>query len=140
MSKLLIKTKEELAALLNGREIGEEINLGEEDIAKQAGLVVVFGASDDLVEFRGAIHDEVGCFHGDDVFLLPAGPLAEHGYCECDFCGYDELKKKAKKIEAIFVGNGYDWSYKTDIPHATFEILENGAKYCRGLVISISDL
>jgi hypothetical protein len=36
-----------------------EINKAEERQAKDAGLVVVFGYSDDGVELRGAIHDEV---------------------------------------------------------------------------------
>jgi hypothetical protein len=34
------------------------------EYAKDNGLVIVFGASDDLVELRGAIHDEVGACDG----------------------------------------------------------------------------
>lgn len=57
-------TAAELAALLNGREYRKEMSRDEEQVAKAAGLVVVFGASDDLMELRGAISDEVGCYDG----------------------------------------------------------------------------
>lgn len=48
-------TKESLAAILNGRTYGDEITKEEEAQAKAAELVVIYGASDDLVEFGGAI-------------------------------------------------------------------------------------
>lgn len=62
-------TPKELAERLNGREYGSEITLEEMHIAKEFGLVVVFGASDDLMEFRGAIDDEGGCFGGGTVYF-----------------------------------------------------------------------
>ncbi len=40
-------TKEELAALINGRKYRHELTDKEEKAAKDARLVVVFGASDD---------------------------------------------------------------------------------------------
>jgi hypothetical protein len=51
---------QEYADLLNGRQYGEEISKAEEDAAKNDGIVIAFGYSDDLIEFRGAICDEVG--------------------------------------------------------------------------------
>ena len=36
----------------------------EERLAKENGLVVVFGYSDDNIELRGAINNEAGCFDG----------------------------------------------------------------------------
>ena len=53
-------TAKELAEILSGREVGEEIIWGEERDIKDAGLVVVYGYSDDNVELCGAINDEVG--------------------------------------------------------------------------------
>ncbi len=32
------------------------------------------------------------------------------------------------------------WTYETDIPHATFDIMEDGEKYCRGTVLDIKSL
>ena len=43
----------EFANRLNGREYGQELTPAEAQRAKEAGIVVVFGASDDLMEFRG---------------------------------------------------------------------------------------
>ncbi len=50
----------ELAAKLNGRKYCREMTREESEQAAAAGLVVVHGASDDLIEFRGAIRDEGG--------------------------------------------------------------------------------
>ena len=51
-------TKEELAELLNGRQYREEITSDEEKIAYENGLIVIFGASDDLTIFKGIIDTE----------------------------------------------------------------------------------
>ena len=50
-------TKEELAAMLNGREYGKEITKAEEEKAKANGLVVIYGYSDDNVELRRHLVD-----------------------------------------------------------------------------------
>lgn len=47
----------ELAEKLNGRTYGDSFDDVLEE-AKQSGLVIVTGASDDLMEFNGAIYDE----------------------------------------------------------------------------------
>ena len=65
----------ELAALLNGREYGSEISKAEEAQAKADGLVVVFGYSDDNVELRGAIHDEIGASQGTTLRICADGLL-----------------------------------------------------------------
>lgn len=134
--------KEELAALLNGREYGDEMTKAEQEMAREAELVVVFGASDDLIEFQGAIHDEAGAGTGAKVFLNRQGLLPDHeNPCECAFCGYAEAQKKCAVIESIWCdGSGWSWSYHTDIPHATFEIVENGEPYCQGIVFELTAL
>ena len=37
-------------------------------------------------------------------------------------------------------GDLITWCYKTDIPHETFMIYDDGEPYCRGIVFSIEDL
>lgn len=142
-------TKEQLAAQLNGREYGEEISLGEEKLAEKDGLVVIFGGSDDLVELRGAIHDELGAYEGTKFLIHSKGAMEEDHECECDYCGFKEMKAKCAKIEAVWGtpvstvatgGDSYSWTYKTGIPHATFEIVEGEEKFCRGIVIDVKDL
>lgn len=116
-------TPQEFAALLNGREYGEEITREEEALAKAHGLVVVFGYSDDNMEFCGAITDEVGCYDG------------RHAYVN-----KDGLSNSGKKITAVWDTDGYSWIYQTDIPHATFEIVEGDDPYCRGIVFALADV
>jgi len=133
-------TKEELSEKLNGRPYSNEISKDEGIIAKENGLVVVFGASDDLMEFRGAIDDEVDCWDGGPAYLDENGILE----IECDNidCPYfSRLKESAKKIEAVWHDDGIiSWTYKTDIPHSTFFIIQDGKEYCEGIVFSINDL
>jgi len=138
-------TPAELASRLTGREYCAEMTQAEEAEAKAAGLVVVFGASDDLMEFRGAIGDELGAFGGavacvDAVGLLPS-------FESLDKDDEDEVtnwvrRKLAgfREVEAKWDTDGYSWVITTDIPHATFEVVEDGEPYCRGIVFALVDL
>jgi hypothetical protein len=132
-------TKEELAKMLNGREIGEEISATEAMAANNNNLVVVYGASDDLMEFEGAICDEIGWHNGGTAYLSNGKLLVSE--CEDDCCPYFKKKLKgAKTIRAIWGKDGYSWIYETDIPHATFDIFDDKDKYCRGIVFSLGDI
>jgi rubrerythrin len=131
----------EFADKLNGREYGKEITREEMQLAKELGFVILHGASDDLAEFVGAIYDEAGCCDGGNIYLTAKGLIGE---LECG-CKYAQAIRKqqeatAKKIEAVWNSEGYSWTYKTDIPHATFEIMEDGEKYCRGIVFEKKSL
>lgn len=138
-------TKEELAARLNGREYGIEMSRAEEKEAEAAGLVVVYGASDDLMEFLGAIDDELGAYEGticrvDAEGLLPTWERVCDEHDEAGAENYFKRKPFTKEIKAIWDRDGYSWIYETDIPHATFEINDEGGKYCRGIVFALADL
>ncbi len=127
----------EFAKMLNGREYGSETTSYERKQAKELGFVIVYGYSDDNAEFEGAISEEVGCYDGDTIYLDEHGIFEE---CECE-CSHSVLaKEKCKIIEAVWDADGYSWIYKTDIPHATFDILEDGEKYCRGIVFDVREL
>lgn len=134
----------ELAAKLNGREYWREITDEEVRQAKEAGLVVVFGASDDLIEFRGAIRDEGDCYDGGEILIDSKGVLPSWdsaSECEESAQEYFERKAKARTIEALFAKEGsYTWTYCTVIPHETFEIVEDGEPYCRGIVFNIGEI
>lgn len=127
----------ELAAKINGRTYGLEISRSEVAQAKAAGLVVVFGYSDDNIEFRGALDDEVGAYNGCTVYVTKDRILPEHERCECPFCGYKEAKKSAVAIEAKWGHLDYSWYIDTEIPHAVFEIFEDGDPFCHGIVFHI---
>lgn len=133
----------ELAALLNGRNYGDEITKEEAAQAKAAGLVVVYGASDDLMEFEGAIYDEVGCSDGGIAQVDAKGVLQSFEHIDHDYDALKDFFKRedsAVEIEALWCAEpGYSWTYKTDIPHETFEIVEDGEPYCRGIVFALAD-
>ena len=138
-------TPKELAAQLNGSEYPFNLSATVEAEMRNLGLVVVFGAWDGLMEFEGAIYDEIGACHGAKVSVDARGLLTEFDYLcdEKDFSGLQDYFARlpgAKTIEAIPGAEGYSWTYKTDIPHETFDIMEDGEKYCRAIVFSLSDL
>lgn len=135
--------KEDLAGKLNNIEYPVRIDEKLKEEAKANGLVIVYGASDDLMEFDGAIHDEVGCYDGGKALIDMEGLLPDRESIEDD----DELedffqrKNNVKTIEALWCKEeGYSWTYKTDIPHATFEVKEDDGTYCRGIVFSLNDV
>lgn len=106
--------------------------------AKRHGLVIVYGASDDLMEFHGAIDDEIGAYNGTTAYIIGSGLLKND--CNDEACPYFlKLQESANTIEACWDQDGYSWTFKTDIPHVTFEITEDGEKYCRGIVFELAD-
>ncbi len=130
-------TKEQLAQRLNGRQYGDEIAKQEEAQAKEGDLVVVFGTSDDLLEFRGAIHDEVGAWEGTEVCLTSDGLLANECHVDCPY--FEKLIETTKdKVTAIWSKDGYSWVIESTLPYAPFDILEDGEKYCRGIVLEMA--
>lgn len=133
----------ELAAKLNGMQYPLRLSKELTDAAKAAGLVIVYGASDDLMEFEGAIYDEVGCYDGGTAYVDSKGLLPDRDSIEDDgeLKDYFARQPNAKPIEALWCAEDeYSWTYKTDIPHETFEVLEDGEPpYCRGIVFALAD-
>lgn len=96
---------------------------------KENNLVVVYGCSDDLIEFDGYFSDEADVYVGGDVYINKTG--------------ISNNIDKSAKITAIWCDNNseYCWTYKTNIPHMTFHLNEeDGNKYCEGIVFNINDL
>lgn len=143
-------TAKELAEKLDGREYRHEITREEKQQAKDNGLVVVYGYSDDNVEFDGAISDEVGCYEGATVYVTAEGVVKlDNPDCEeyAESCAAYKYYKQhvlehAKAIKAVWCppDTDFSWVYETDIPHETFRILEDGEHYCLGIVFSVEDL
>lgn len=137
-------TPQEAADALNGNEYGSE---GGSQIAskdffqamKDSNLIAVFGGSDDNMEFRGTVNDEVGCYGGGEAYLDQMGLLQSE--CEHETCPYfDKLKENASMIQAIWDDGGFSWRYETEIPHAKFIIKEDGENYCEGIVFCLGDV
>lgn len=128
----------EFASKLNGIHYGYS-QFSDEEIAmaKVNGFVIVHGASDDLMEFEGAIRDEGGCYDGGKVYFNKYevcqdgdGREAYHNWINAIWCG-EEKDANGQQIT---------WTYETNIPHETFMIYEYGEPYCRGIVFKIEDL
>lgn len=137
-------TAKELAEMLSGRETGNETTPREGLSARDAGLVVVYGYSDDNVEFRGAIDEEVGAYEGTTIYLTKDGLLEEPacGIAENIECPYFiQVREKAQTIKAVWHDEGGPcWTFETDIPHETFTIMEDGEPWCIGIVFSMADV
>jgi hypothetical protein len=129
----------ELASLLNG--IGYAgVTKEHAAVAKENGLVIVYGASDDLMAFEGAIYDEVGCFDGGRAFLNSTGLIKN--LCDDDRCPYFEAERdKGVVIEAVWHDEGKPcWTYETKVPHETFKMMEEEEPYCVGIVFALKDI
>lgn len=140
-------TKEELAQRLDGREYREEMTGEEEKLAKESNLLVLFGASDDLVELRGAIYDEVGAYDGTMIYIGKHGklllPIDEDDTEILEkydvFEKVREDRKNAIQVEALWCSDDiYSWVLTTTHPHEAFDIVEDDTMYCRGIVIDLS--
>lgn len=138
-------TRDEAAERLNGSEYGQEGSKELFSEMKAAGLVAVFGASDDLMEFRGAVTDEIGAYNGTTAHLSGTGILSN----ECDEgegCPYfQKLIEAAPNIECKWDdGSGYSWTFETAIPHSTFDVVETYGDdrelCCRGIVFALADV
>lgn len=139
-------TKEDAAALLNGFEYPAREIERHAATLKVAGLVAVFGQSDDLMEFRGSIYDEIGAYDGTSVLidsegLIPTWDSLEDA-SEDECAAYFRRKTGGVAVEAIWSPDDPDasWLIRTAIPHATFDILEDGDLYCRGIVFALADV
>lgn len=131
-------TKEDLAKILNNRQYREEINNKEEMLAKENNLVVVFGASDDLIEFRGAFYEEFGAYTGADFYFNKEMTLV---YDENEIDFFKVLKYKLPNhIRADWSFDDYSWFISANFPCSYFDVLEDDEKYCRGLIFSLDDL
>lgn len=143
-------TKEQLAELLNGNEVGSELTKEQEQIAKENNLLVLFGASDYLLEAKGTIHDEYGA---GDFLLIKDGEM---------FADEDEdIYYKAKGDSLYYASSdsnnvnhprlirtewcpkdesGLFWRITSNMPSSPFVIMRDGSPYCRGIVIDVDEI
>ena len=130
-------TLREFANLMNHAERGEEDQF--EGLAKENNFVYCFGASDDLLEIRGAVNDEVSAWGAGEAYFTSRGLFDNQG-CEHDEDGcqyFLAARAAAKKVVANWDTDGWPWLLTSDIPHEEFVILEDGQPFCRGLVFAL---
>lgn len=90
--------------------------------AKENNIQIVYGCSDDLIEFDGAFFDELGAWIPND------GDSRRY------------VSSKGRVIDAVWCEDGkVSWTYRTDIRHRTFRIFEeedegDDTVYCIGII------
>lgn len=139
-------TPEEAASKLDGVEYVHplEARLREMTPAlKQAGLVVAYGASDDLLAFEGAFRDECGAWNGTTVYVDADGVMKSE-CSEGDDCPYFAKENEgASTVSAVWapkdVAGDPSWLVTTKIPHAQFRIMEDGGVFGVGIVFKAAD-
>jgi len=122
-------TLKEFAEMLHGRDCKPNLSQNELLLAKMRGFVVVYGDSDDRVEFEGAIREEG---HTNPLTKdSPAGVLVLSGSGELldeDSDLYAEYININRNVITVFYcskGN-LNWVFETDIPHETFLTYDGG--------------
>lgn len=135
------ETRDAFAARLNGREYGSEMTTAEEAEAKAARLLVVFGASDDLTEFRGIIDDEAGASDRYGHRVARVGGIWTIIEPTEDMYGR-RVEPEGVLIETKWCPETLEtsWLIKPSVPFALFDIMEDDDLYCRGAVIDEADL
>lgn len=140
-------TKEDFAQQITMRAYTEEMTDAEKIQARDAGLVVIFGRSDDITVLAGAIDEAF--YDGKPIMLNPQGALS--GLNDGDTYEFNNLSdmeacvdqlRYSKPVKAIWHNSPseYCWTFETDIPHATFEVIDGEESYCLGIVIDMKDL
>jgi|TARA_B110000196_G_scaffold302154_1_gene296890 hypothetical protein len=140
---MTIHTVKSIASELDGVEYPLYSNHPIFEKAKEAGVVVVFGSSDDMVIVAGAVKDDDYVYQtgkrllGTEGFIFGAGDIDTDEGLE----NYLTHKKAAKSILVKWASEDeLSWTYETEVPHETFYIMEDGERYCRGIVFHVDKL
>jgi hypothetical protein len=138
-------TKEEFAEMLDGRVYDSVLSGDDQLDANLYNLVIVYGCSDDLVEFEGAIIDELGAWDGGTFYYdkeLESFMDIEDSFEEIEL--KNALTIKANWMKSEVNGKIIPWTFDTNIQHSTFNLnyghSEGGGVFCVGLVINLNDL
>lgn len=126
-------TAKELSKILDGREYGKETTRETINKAKENGLVIVYAHSDHVSIFEGSINEAIECSGGKKMFFNKDGSnfTDENGITD-NSRHKTKDKHEANCIEAVWCekekvwlnGSYFSWTFKTDIPHETFDIFE----------------
>jgi hypothetical protein len=122
-------TLREFALMLHGRDRQPNLTLDELLLAKQKGFVVVYGDSDDRVEFEGAIRAEG---HTNPLIKdAPAGVLVlseDGGILAKDSDLYSEYIRASRNVISVFYygRDGFNWAFESNILHETFITYDGG--------------
>ncbi|GHU64575.1 hypothetical protein FACS189447_01700 [Spirochaetia bacterium] len=113
---------------------------------KVDGIIAVFGHSDDLMEFRGVINYEEGAWEGVEVLISSREKGTVFIFDEeenRDSAEFNRAQIDAmQKIKAVWAPEDIEasWKIETDIPHETFNIIEDEELFCQAILIHIDSI
>ena len=136
----------EFAKRLDGRQYRHEVTSDEETEAGFHHLLVLFASSDDLLEMRGTINDEIGAYNGTHIKVSRDGKFFSSKYeVEQERQSVNFLKTKGYKIvgpariNVELKWSDTHWVVRSDAENqAPFQIFEDDRIFGYGLVIDFS--
>lgn len=143
---------EKIKSICDGIDYTRHIPEEAENLAKENGIIVIVGGSDDLMYCYGAEsylawgceHSEGwdGCDLAKDAYDEELKNEAKQLGLKIFWCG--EIKKTGEKIEGYDVDESGAFSYtvNSDIEHLNFKVMEDAdgeEVYCTGIIIKLPD-
>lgn len=136
-------TKEEVAKVISlklGVESFDNILKDIKEVLKANNITIIYGASDDLVEFEGAIYDE--CSEGDTILFDSNG--VHKNTCDCgEECPNYITPSHVKYVIGSFadvINTTHLWSFETDAPFTGILYKDSEGYECEALVIDLKDI
>ena len=123
----------EFTERINGKQYLNELTDEDVQVARTNGFLIVYGYSDDNVEVDGVFCEEFGAYDGTVIFYRPSDKSV---YESEDSCEGDI------EINCLWCAEDseFSWSFKTSLPHETFEIYDGDEKFCLGIVIDTKNI
>lgn len=134
-----IKTIDDLAKLLNGNSNGDELensyNINVEDICRTNKWIVLFPYSDDCLEVRGYIDDELGAWNDTEFKIIKKGDFyADENEDNTYHKATCNQVLKTEEDSHIFMkwwpkDHSYTWYIDTDYTDvAYFDVIDDAAE------------
>lgn len=140
---------EQIKNICDGIEYSRDIPEEAKQLAKENGIVIIVGGSDDLMYAYGAnSHLADYCEHsegwdGCDLAKYASNKKlrneAEQLGLKIFWCG--EIVKTGEKIEnySIKENGAFSYKVKNEIEHLDFKVLDDAKVYCTGIIIKLPD-
>ena len=136
-----------LSQKINGRQLGEELTKEEDLAAAHAGLLVVYGYSDDNLEFRGIYYDEVYCYlrevNSSETFYFVLDGETLEQVQQPDLTGQST---RYLEVTATWCPQDVDtsWLITCNVKSCSFDVMEDIAApydtFCKGIVVDVEDI
>jgi len=144
---------EKIQKLCDGIEYSRDIPKEVEALAKENGIIVIVGGSDDLMYCYGAdsyLTDQVehGVGEGEDLTIYEYDKSlrkeAKQLGLKIWWCGEIKSSGERKPKYSTAESGGFSYSVNPDIEHLEFKVLEDAGTdyedvYCTGIIIKLPE-